>query len=148
MRRMLTGFFGAVTEAWAELHIHKTRVLLSLVGVAVAVAALTSVVGLGSLVQQATTESYERSSGRPATLYVGAYSEMGQPPPVAVVDAAFREVVERYRIGYSGSINPTGQTVQFVDGAQQVDSTAVDVDYAVMHRLKLISGDWFTEQDE
>ncbi len=148
MRRLITGFFGAVTEAWAELRIHRTRVLLSLVGVAVAVAALTSVVGLGSLVQQATTESYERSSGRPATLYIGVYSEQGEPPPAGVVDAAFHEVVDRYKIRYSGAISYVGQSVQFVDGAQQVDSRAVDPDYAVMHRIRLSSGQWFTEKDE
>ena len=45
--RAVSGLVGAVVEAWAELRIHRTRVLLSLVGVAVAVAALTSVVGLG-----------------------------------------------------------------------------------------------------
>ncbi len=146
--RVISGFFGAVTEAWAELRIHRTRVLLSLVGVAVAVAALTSVVGLGSLVQQATTESYERQSGRPATLYISAYSEQGEQLPAATVQAAFLEVVDRYKIGYSGSISRTGHNVQFIDGVQQVDATAVDFDYAVMHRVKLSTGHWFTERDE
>ena len=78
--RAVSGLVGAVVEAWAELRIHRTRVLLSLVGVAVAVAALTSVVGLGSIVQQAMTETYESQSGRPATLYLSAYSEQGEPP--------------------------------------------------------------------
>ena len=41
MNGILTGFFGALVEAWAQLRIGKLRVLLSLVGVAAAVAAMT-----------------------------------------------------------------------------------------------------------
>ena len=40
--RFATGFAGAVVEAWTELRIHRTRVLLSLVGVGIAIAALSS----------------------------------------------------------------------------------------------------------
>ena len=36
MNSILTGFFGAIVEAWAQLRIGKLRVLLSLVGVAAA----------------------------------------------------------------------------------------------------------------
>mgnify|MGYP000991973901 CR=1 FL=1 len=36
MNGILTGFFGAIVEAWAQLRIGKLRVLLSLVGVAAA----------------------------------------------------------------------------------------------------------------
>ena len=47
--RLWTGLVGSVVEAWAELRIHRTRVLLSLIGVAVAVAALTGIVALGAI---------------------------------------------------------------------------------------------------
>ncbi|GAA3743440.1 hypothetical protein GCM10022239_18640 [Leifsonia bigeumensis] len=146
--RMISGLVGAVAEAWAELRIHRTRVLLSLVGVAVAVAALTSVVGLGSMVQQATTETYERQSGRPATLYVGVYDEQGEPPAAADVRAAFDQVVDRYRITWAGAVNYAGMTVQFRDGASFVNTIAVDSDYGTMHRIQVTDGYWFTPSDE
>lgn len=146
--RVISGFVGAVAEAWAELRIHRTRVLLSLVGVAVAVAALTSVVGLGSIVQQATTETYERQSGRPATLYVSAYSEQGEPPSAAEVRAAFDQVVDRYRITWAGAVNYAGMTVQFRDGASFVNTIAVDADYGTMHRVQVTDGYWFVPSDE
>ena len=44
MSRLFSTLVGSVIEAWAELRIHKTRVLLSLIGVAVAVTAITTVV--------------------------------------------------------------------------------------------------------
>jgi putative ABC transport system permease protein len=66
-----TGFIGSIVEAWSELRIHKTRVLLSLIGVAVAVAALTDVVALGQIAEQSQREQNERWGGRPAM--VGLY---------------------------------------------------------------------------
>ena len=68
----LSGLVGAVVEAWDELRIHKMRVLLSLIGVGVAVCALTTVVGVGAIAQQAQIEQLERGSGRPATLMLGS----------------------------------------------------------------------------
>ena len=66
MNRVWTGFIGSIVEAWSELRIHKTRVLLSLIGVAVAVAALTDVVALGQIAEQSQREQSERWGGRPA----------------------------------------------------------------------------------
>ena len=31
----MTGFLGALSDAWAEIRVHKLRVLLSLIGIAV-----------------------------------------------------------------------------------------------------------------
>ncbi|MBU1586966.1 MAG: ABC transporter permease [Actinobacteria bacterium] len=145
----MTGIVGAFVEAWAELRIHKTRVLLSLIGVAVAVAALTSVVGLGAITQQATTENYERQSGRPATLIVSAYDPVtGAAPPAAAFSAAFTEVTERYSVSWTTRSTYTQVFVDFVDGLTPVDTTVVDVDYGTMHRVQLSQGSWFADGDE
>lgn len=145
--RLITGIVGAVDEAWSELRIHRTRVLLSLIGVAVAVAALTSVVALGAMAQQATTESYERQSGRPATLYASAYSVTTETLAPADVRAAFDQVVDRYRISHAGAVGHAGSTVQFVGGAQYVAAMTVEPAYATMHRIIVSEGRWFTESD-
>lgn len=50
----MTGFVSALVEAWQELRINKVRILLALVGVAVSVTALTSVVGVGILPAKAS----------------------------------------------------------------------------------------------
>lgn len=138
---------GSFAEAWAEVRIHKTRVLLSLIGVAVAVAAITSVAGLGGIAEQALRESNERGGGRPATLSVFAYSETNVPFETTSLSAAFDSAVDRYRIRYHTSVL-NGQTpVQFVSGRSDVGVTAVDVDYQVMHRVALKTGSWFTRED-
>lgn len=142
---------GALIEAWDELRIHRGRVLLSLIGVGVAVCALTSVVGFGGIAQQAQVESLERGSGRPATLVLNApyNSETGQQAPQAQFLTAVDRIVERYRITYSGTVSWFPLSVQFVDGVSAVDSAqAVDVDYGVMHRVALGQGRWFTAADE
>src|SRR5690606_2471992 len=132
LMRFLTGIVGAVDEAWSELRIHRARVLLSLIGVSVAVAALTGIVALGAMAQQATTESYERQSGRPATLFASAYSMTSEQLAPADVRLAFAKVVDRYQITYAGAVSYTSLNVQFVGGAQFVSATAVESDYATM----------------
>lgn len=148
MNRLLSNIVGAVVEAWAELRIHRTRVLLSLIGVAIAVAALTSVVGVGALAAQSTTESLERGSGRPATLTIYAYDATGQTTPDAsLIDAAFADVTQRYSIDWATRSSYAQVSVQFADGVRPVETTLVDADYGTMHRVELSHGTWFTEAD-
>lgn len=147
--RLVTGFVGAVHEAWAELRIHRTRVLLSLVGVGVAVAAITTVVGLGGMVEQSTTESMERSSGRPATLMINAYNpQTGEQADGAALHQAFETVVDRYGISHAGATRWVAMQAQFADGVAQVDTQGVDVAYGAMHRVRVMDGAWFTDYDE
>ncbi|MFT2520939.1 hypothetical protein ACMWQB_32665, partial [Escherichia coli] len=61
--RAVSSFVGSLLEAWQEVRVHRTRVLLSLIGVAVAVCSLTTVVALGAIVQQANQEMSERQTG-------------------------------------------------------------------------------------
>ncbi len=57
--------------------------LLSLIGVAVAVAALTGIVALGAIAQQSQIETLERQSGRPALLNVSTYNPVtGETPDI------------------------------------------------------------------
>ena len=144
----MTSLWGAIIEAWMELRIHRTRVLLSLVGVAVAVASITTVVALGQVAQQAQQEQNERYGGRPATLMLSAFGADGSPVDVAAVNAAFEETAQRYAITYSSrnaSLNPSvqlpGAGVIFFQGQ------AVDPSYGTMHRVRLLAGRWFSEED-
>lgn len=70
MNGILTGFFGAVVEAWAQLRIGKLRVLLSLVGVAAAVAAMTFVIALGQVSVSSINKVSEKYSGRQGTVTI------------------------------------------------------------------------------
>ncbi len=148
MKRIATDLVGSVVEAWAELRIHRTRVLLSLIGVAVAVAALTTVVGAGAIAQQATRETLERQSGRPATIYVGAYDATGgTTPDPDVMSAAFSAAGERYSIDWVSRQAYATTPVQLTDGVRPIETLLVDVDYGVMHRVDVAQGSWFTERD-
>ena len=70
MNGILTGFFGAIVEAWAQLRIGKLRVLLSLVGVAAAVAAMTFVIALGQVSVDAINKVSEKYTGRQGTVTI------------------------------------------------------------------------------
>jgi putative ABC transport system permease protein len=149
-RNPLSSFVGAVLEAWDELRVHRTRVLLSLIGVGVAVCALTSVVGIGAIAQQAQIEQLERGSGRPATLALGVpYDSVnGAQGDREAFDAAVTTAIERYSIRYSGSVSFAEVSAQFIDGLVAVQTQAVDVDYGTMHRVQVERGRWFADQDE
>lgn len=67
---LVTGFVGAVIEAWAQLRIGKLRVLLSLVGVAVAVAAMAFVIAVGQISVSAINSQIEQYGGRSGTVTI------------------------------------------------------------------------------
>ena len=139
---------GTVREAWDELRIHRTRVLLSLLGVTVAIAALTSVIAFGQILRQATTQSMEASSGRPATLWMNAWSDTGAAIDGDEFYASFQEAMERYDITYGSRRSDLPLTVQFVDGTTSVQTVAVDVPFGAMHRITPMEGRWFVERDD
>lgn len=143
-----TALIGSIVEAWSELRVHRTRVLLSLIGVGVAVAALTVVVAGGAIATQVTTEQSERWSGRPATYQVQAYNPMtGAQAPSGTLDAALTEAAARYDIRYFSRMTQDAIQVQLPDGVYMVSVTAVDQPYAAIHRLQVMDGGWFTERD-
>jgi len=146
----VSGFVGAVLEAWDELRVHRTRVLLSLIGVGVAVCALTSVVGIGAIAQQAQIEQLERGSGRPATLTLGVpYDPVtGGQANRETFETAVATAVDRYSIRYSGAVNRTQVNAQFADGVASIETQAIDVDYGTMHRVQVELGRWFVDEDE
>lgn len=146
--RLWTGFVGSVVEAWAELRIHRTRVLLSLIGVAVAVAALTGIVALGAIAQQSQIETLERQTGRPATLGISVYNPVsGETPGVEELNTAFQTTMERYDIRWHSRNAYTNFSIQFPDGVRDVQAQIVDREFGVMHRVRMAQGEWFSEYD-
>ncbi|WP_407341514.1 ABC transporter permease [Pengzhenrongella phosphoraccumulans] len=143
----MTGLVGAVVEAWDELRIHRLRVLLALIGVAVAVCAITGITAAAQMMNQVVKEQTERSSGRETTLMVSAYPMGSVAPSGAQYDAEFAKVVDRYGIEYASRELGTQLTFRFPTGAMGVQAQAVDVDYGVMRRVQPIQGTWFTAAD-
>ena len=144
----MTSVVAALTEAWGELRVHRVRVLLALVGVFLAVFAMTTITAVGDMGRQLLGESFERGSGRPATLRVDAYP-MG-PTSAQTTQRAQRavdEAIERYRIRWHTSSGNTQLTVRFPDGAALVDTTTVDPAYGTIHRTLPAAGRWFADAD-
>lgn len=142
----MTGVVSALVEAWQELRINKTRILLALLGVALSVAALTSVVGVGNLAREGLKASSERNGGRSATLGLGVYGP-SQPDP-RKLEAAYEGIVQRYGITHSTRVGQTQQGFQFPRGVQQVQLQLVDPGYGTIHRVDVSQGAWFAADDE
>jgi len=146
--RLWTGFVGSVVEAWAELRVHRTRVLLSLIGVGVAVAALTTVVAGGAIATQITVEQNERYGGRPANVQLNAYNpETGASPGTGAMSDAVAAAAARYGVTHTTRNGNGMLRVQLPDGVVDVSSSFVDVAYGAIHRTSLVEGAWFTDYD-
>lgn len=142
----MTGIISALVEAWQELRIHKTRVLLALIGVALSVAAVTSVVGLGNLAREGFKASSEQNGGRSATLGIGVYGPTQADQ--RKLEAAYQGIIDRYKITYYTHSTQAQHGFQSPYGVQQVNLQVVDPGYGIIHRLNVSQGGWFADDDE
>lgn len=146
----MSGLIGALTEAWAELRHHKLRVLLSLVGIAVSVAAIAAVLALGDYQRQVQVEQSDRYGGREATIAVAASRLDGTPLDAAAMNAAVDAAAARFGLEHvTRRIDQlsTSANLQTPDYVRPVGVRLADPDYAVIHRTALQAGRWFTAED-
>lgn len=147
--RFMASIIGALGEAWAELRTHKLRVLLSLIGIGVAVAALTSVLALGEYQRQAMIEQSDRYSGRLATLHVTAHRTDNAPVDWADMDRRFVAANERLNVSRTSRVveHQLQLPVQLPDGVTEIPAKLVDPAYPILHRSTLLDGSWFRSDD-
>ncbi|MDQ1546067.1 MAG: hypothetical protein QOH69_971 [Actinomycetota bacterium] len=142
-----TSIIAAVIEAWQELRIHRTRVLLSLIGVAVAVCSITAVVALSGIAEEANIEQIEANQGQPANVSISVSSTGTIQPTYSELEPAFQMITKRYGIRYASAHGQGQIDAQFVDGAQGLQVTLADPAYAIMHVVSLSHGRWLDEAD-
>ena len=144
----MSGLVGALGEAWSELRHHKLRVLLSLIGIAVSVGALTAVVALSEYQQQQMEEQSDQSGGRPATVSISVSRTDGAPMDWDAFDAHVAQVSERYSFDHlTRIVDPVPLQVQTPEQVRPVNARLVDPAYPVIHRTPLLEGRWFQEAD-
>lgn len=149
LARMATGFVAALLEAWQELRIHKLRVLLSLIGVTIAVASLTTAVAGASMAQQLMTEQLERQ-GRPALIstYVMDSRSDGSSRNSPDVTQAFAKTSERFNIEYTSMIGQNySSQVSYQGHGTETMLQVVDPSYGPMHRIFAQHGRWLEAED-
>nr|WP_246405651.1 ABC transporter permease [Modestobacter versicolor] len=140
---------GSVTEAWGEVRVHKARVLLSLVGVFLAVLAMTTVTALGEMAAQVQQEQAEASGGRTATISVQAYDPMTGTLPQAEWEAGVDALVARYGMPAEAvATTAYGQALyRMPGGTQTIDTIRVSPSYGPLHRIQPVEGRWFRAGD-
>ena len=144
----MTGVLGALTEAWDEVRVHKSRVVLSLVGVFLAVFAMTTVTALGLIFAQVQQEQFERFGGRPATIQVSAFDpSTGMPPDAEEWDQAVADLTERYGITTSATSSIGEGFYRMPAGTVPAQTWRVSPSYGELHRISPVQGRWFREED-
>ena len=143
----MSGFVGALVEAWDELRLHKLRVLLALIGVAVAVTAITAVTAAVQMLTQGFQEQSERDMGRQITLTLSAWAQTDQAAPLDELDATYLRALDRYGITWATRDWYLSVPFRFPDGTRPADVRAVDPDLGTMQRVQVDEGRWFTDAD-
>lgn len=144
----MSGFLGALSDAWAEIRVHKLRVLLSLIGIAVSVGALTAVVAISEYQRQFQTEQSDRFGGRAATIVVNVNNDDGTPVDFDDFDERFDRVSERFGFSHTARIvGSMTQGVQLPEGVTDVGARLIDPVYPQIHREVLLEGRWFVDSD-
>jgi putative ABC transport system permease protein len=144
------GVLAAISEAWGEIRVNRVRVVLSLVGVFLAVFAMTTITAAGNMARQMVGESTERASGRPATIRVDAYPMAANTAEsTRAAQTALREAAHRHEATWWGLASSQGGqlTVRFPAGTQLVTASTVDPSYGTMHRVITERGRWFAASD-
>jgi putative ABC transport system permease protein len=144
----MTGFLGVLAEAWSEVRVHKARVVLSLVGVFLAVFAMTAVTALGLIVAQVQQEQAERGAGRSATIGLSAYDPAtGMPPDPARWELVVGELLDRYGITGYATIGYGEGLFRLPGGTQSLQVIDVSPSYGPLHRIEPVVGRWLREGD-
>ncbi|GAA1128049.1 MULTISPECIES: ABC transporter permease [Microbacterium] len=144
----MTGILGALADAWAEIRVHKLRVLLSLIGIAVSVAALTAVFAFSEYQRQYQTEQSDRSGGRAATLVVSQMSEDGAPVDLDAFDARVAGAAARFDFSHAARVvQGLSVPVALPDGIVDVYARLYDPVYPQIHREELLDGRWLADAD-
>ena len=144
----MTDVAAAIQDAWTELRIHRGRVLMSLIGVTVAIAALTASVAVGELARSTLLVSMEASGGRPATvtMYVTpASTDAPSAEQHLAALGAIDDAVERYRVEYASARTSASLTIGGQGMGVQVEG--VDPDFAVMRHRGVADGRFLVESD-
>lgn len=173
---LITGFIGAVIEAWGQLLIGKLRVLLSLVGVAAAVAAMTFTIALGEVSVSAINAEIEKWTGRPGTVTINITptgrgvsdssasagsadtadapsSDAGADPASSTetaskVTAAMDSFVTRYDVESWATNYKVNGRFAFLEGPRSAEMTVVSLRYGLIHHTEVAQGRWFSGEDE
>jgi putative ABC transport system permease protein len=146
--RALTSAYSTLVEAWAEFRVYRARVLMSIIGVAVAIMALTAVAAISAVAQQAVVEGMERSGGRPAMLSINPpYSKDGTPAPPAAFDTQVQDELKRYDIRYWSRQGYVNMSIRDLPPDANLQPMTVDPPYAAMFRTRIAEGSWFSSTD-
>ncbi|WP_299301090.1 ABC transporter permease [uncultured Brachybacterium sp.] len=142
----MTGLIASIVEAYGELRVNKGRILLSLIGVAFSVFALTTVMGGGGMLTSALTQTTEKWAGRDTTLTIYPAGSAAEVTPEEQ-DAVVLEQIERLGIDQRTRRIYDSLRVQTPQGVTAAQLTGVDPAYANIYRTTVADGRWLADSD-
>ncbi|RJL22096.1 ABC transporter permease [Bailinhaonella thermotolerans] len=144
--------WGMLVSALAEIRHSKVRAALSVICVAIGVAAVTMVTLVASSSSQMAQQEFERFAGRPGTITImPPESENGPPSLDRETVNRMRATMREYGVLHT-PVREWGAAVyrrgdHTIQGDMQVITRGVDPDYDRIRRIRVAHGRWLTEGD-
>jgi putative ABC transport system permease protein len=142
----MTALLASIVEAYGELRVHKGRILLSLIGVAFSVFALTAVMGGGGMLTSSLTQSNETWGGRDTTLMIMPMEPASGIEP-AEQDQVVLDQIDRLGIDQRSRRIYDSMRVQTPQGVVTSELNGVDPSYATIFRTQVEQGRWLADSD-
>lgn len=143
----MTGIIASIVEAYGELRVNKSRILLALIGVAFSVFALTATLALGGMLQAASQQVQESWNGRPAVIQIQGGGG-GEDLSPAQRDAVILEELDRMGIEQRSRKVESSLGIQTRQGVTSMNVSGVDPAYGTMYRKNVIAGRWIADSDQ
>lgn len=142
----MTTLFAIFIDAWEQLKLQRVRVFMSLVGVTLAVAALTVSLALGNVMQQVQEEDSRRYGGPEATYSMNIAGDGKDLPDLSHALEVFNSVTGRYQLNYSSAVIQFSPSIPTPNG-HWVEGIAIEPDYFSMHGYRLNDGRMLSASD-
>lgn len=143
----MTRFVSPFLDAWSQVKVHRARFVLSLLGVFIAVFAMTTAAAVGSMGRQMVSESFENMTGRSAALSVTVMPTGSTPVSTKALQKEYARFVQRHKVKYSSMVTTGSVSFRAGGATQQATAQHVDPAWGTIHRVKPIAGRWLTEAD-
>lgn len=146
----MTSIAGSIIEAWGEIKTHRARFVVSLIGIFLAVFALTVVQGVGAIGIELIKKETDKFEGKSATVsFEVSHKDRSANSATSTLKdlETLRETLKPSHAGFVSRPNSyfevgTADTTGSINDMQAVEPQFLDI-----HPTTILAGRWFTPSD-
>lgn len=146
----MTSIVGSIIEAWGEIKTHRARFVVSLIGIFLAVFALTVVQGVGAIGIELIKKETDKFEGKSATVSFSVNREDTSQSSAQEILAdlqTLRDTLKPSHASFVGGLREQFQVASSDSTSSIGNFKAVEPQYLDIHPTTMLAGRWFTPSD-